>query len=220
MLKRLGEDAGTIALVLSVIAIMAGIKSGNMLVTGLGVYGFVKIVNSICDFVKRKSIADYNTNEAKAYCIKRQADSRAELVTKAYKDGKVSDEDISFLVRSLATNVSTQQAINTNISKPVAIQPINAIEVKPVVTEEIVVDNATEQVEVEDNNDEQIIPYTIESGRFVFKYKNKDMAFGPSNVVKNAYLQEEFNDSAGYYKNADAVFYIYPSEKKLIAVEI
>ena len=95
MLKKLGEDAGTIALILSIVAIIIGLKSNNFVVISLGSYSFIKLVKNICDFVDKKAMADYNLHEAKSYYIKKQADTKADLLAKAYSDNKISDEDIS-----------------------------------------------------------------------------------------------------------------------------
>lgn len=210
-----GKNMGSIGLLLSIIAIIAGVAMSNLILIAIGGFGFVKLVNTMCRIADKRYEIDINYAEARAYSIKRQADSKAELLSKAYKDGKVKDEDISFLVRSLAADVKSN---TTQVNqRPVVSAPVQAIEANPVVEVSEVVEDNTTQSESEDNN---VIPYEINSGRFVFKYKGKDMAFGPSDVAKNEYLHEEFNDSAGYYKNADAVFYIYPSEKQIAVVEI
>jgi hypothetical protein len=212
MLKRLGEDAGTIALVLSIIAIIIGIKSGNFVVIGLGAYSFMKLVKNICDFVDRKAMAEYNLHEAKSYYIKKQADTKAQLLAKAYKDNKISDEDISFLVKSLAYDNNSHKMHIDQIptySNPVieVKQPVNTNQVKEI-----------EAKEDEENN--LVVPFEIVSGKFTFKYNGKDMAFGANDVTKGEYPHEEFSDSIGYYKNADAVFYIYPKEKQIAIVNI
>ena len=177
----------------------------------------MKLISVICHMAAKGAEVLAQEAEAKAYAIKKNADTKADLLAKAYHDKKISDEDISFLVRSLASDV--KQANTTQNKAIVTPQPVQAIEVKPVVETQAEV---VEEVEaVEDNNkDNQIIPFVVEGGRFVFNYNDNKIAFSPQDVIKGEALHKEFDDSFGYYKNADAIFYIYPVDKKIVAVSI
>ena len=207
------KNLGSIALLVSMVLMIVGVFQNNIPCLVIGGIGFFKIVQDI-----NKIVDSYTQeNEAKAYAIKKNADTKADLLAKAYHDKKISDEDISFLVRSLASDV--KQANITQHKAIVTPQPVQAIEVKPVVETQAEV---VEEVEaVEDNNkDNQIIPFVVEGGRFVFNYNDNKIAFSPQDVIKGEALHKEFDDSFGYYKNADAIFYIYPVDKKIVAVSI
>ena len=220
MLKKLGEDAGTIALILSIVAIIIGLKSNNFVVISLGSYSFIKLVKNICDFVDKKAMADYNLHEAKSYYIKKQADTKADLLAKAYSDNKISDEDISFLVKSLAYDAKPNKAY---IDQPSRLNPVIEVkQVKETIKEDIKEETTavSEEVSEEVDSNDLVVPFEIVSGRFCFKYQGKDMAFTSADVIKGQYPHEEFNDSVGYYKNADAIFYIYPKEKQIAIVKI
>ena len=207
------KNLGSIALLVSMVLMIVGVFQNNIPCLVIGGIGFFKIVQDI-----NKIVDSYTQeNEAKAYAIKKNADTKADLLAKAYHDKKISDEDISFLVRSLASDV--KQANITQHKAIVTPQPVQAIEVKPVVETQAEV---VEEVEaVEDNNkDNQIIPFVVEGGRFVFNYNDNKISFSPQDVIKGEALHKEFDDSFGYYKNADAIFYIYPVDKKIVAVSI
>ena len=220
MFKKLGEDAGTIALILSIVAIIIGLKSNNFVVVLLGAYSFIKLVKNICDFVNKKAMAEYNLHEAKSYYIKKQADTKADLLAKAYSDNKISDEDISFLVKSLAYDAKPNK---TYIDTPSRLNPVIEVkEVKETIKEDTKDTNTTvnEKENEEVDSNELVVPFEIVSGKFCFKYQGKDMAFTSADVIKGQYPHEEFSDSIGHYKNADAIFYIYPKEKQIAIIKI
>lgn len=211
------ENLGAYGLLLSVVLILIGILHSNIISLIIGGLMFMKLISVICHMAAKGAEVLAQEAEAKAYAIKKNADTKADLLAKAYHDKKISDEDISFLVRSLASDV--KQANTTQHKAIVTPQPVQAIEVKPVVETQAEV---VEEVEaVEDNNkDNQIIPFVVEGGRFVFNYNDNKIAFSPQDVIKGEALHKEFDDSFGYYKNADAIFYIYPVDKKIVAVSI
>lgn len=211
------ENLGAYGLLLSVVLILIGILHSNIISLIIGGLMFMKLISVICHMAAKGAEVLAQEAEAKAYAIKKNADTKADLLAKAYHDKKISDEDISFLVRSLASDV--KQANTTQHKAIVTPQPVQAIEVKPVVEAQAEV---VEEVEaVEDNNkDNQIIPFVVEGGRFVFNYNDNKIAFSPQDVIKGEALHKEFDDSFGYYKNADAIFYIYPVDKKIVAVSI
>lgn len=211
------ENLGAYGLLLSVVLILIGILHSNIISLIIGGLMFMKLISVICHMAAKGAEVLAQEAEAKAYAIKKNADTKADLLAKAYHDKKISDEDISFLVRSLASDV--KQANNTQHKAIVTPQPVQAIEVKPVVETQAEV---VEEVEaVEDNNkDNQIIPFVVEGGRFVFNYNDNKIAFSPQDVIKGEALHKEFDDSFGYYKNADSIFYIYPVDKKIVAVSI
>lgn len=211
------ENLGAYGLLLSVVLILIGILHSNIISLIIGGLMFMKLISVICHMAAKGAEVLAQEAEAKAYAIKKNADTKADLLAKAYHDKKISDEDISFLVRSLASDV--KQANTTQNKAIVTPQPVQAIEVKPVVETQAEV---VEEVEaVEDNNkDNQIIPFVVEGGRFVFNYNDNKIAFSPQDVIKGEALHKEFDDSFGYYKNADAIFYIYPVDKKIVAVSI
>ena len=208
------ENLGAYGLLLSVVLILIGILHSNIISLIIGGLMFMKLISVICHMAAKGAEVLAQEAEAKAYAIKKNADTKADLLAKAYHDKKISDEDISFLVRSLASDV--KQANTTQNKAIVTPQPVQAIEVKPVVETQAEVVEA-----VEDNNkDNQIIPFVVEGGRFVFNYNDNKIAFSPQDVIKGEALHKEFDDSFGYYKNADAIFYIYPVDKKIVAVSI
>lgn len=211
------ENLGAYGLLLSVVLILIGILHSNIISLIIGGLMFMKLISVICHMAAKGAEVLAQEAEAKAYAIKKNADTKADLLAKAYHDKKISDEDISFLVRSLASDV--KQANTTQHKAIVTPQPVQAIEFKPVVETQAEV---VEEVEaVEDNNkDNQIIPFVVEGGRFVFNYNDNKIAFSPQDVIKGEALHKEFDDSFGYYKNADAIFYIYPVDKKIVAVSI
>lgn len=211
------ENLGAYGLLLSVVLILIGILHSNIISLIIGGLMFMKLISVICHMAAKGAEVLAQEAEAKAYAIKKNADTKADLLAKAYHDKKISDEDISFLVRSLASDV--KQANITQHKAIVTPQPVQAIEVKPVVETQAEV---VEEVEaVEDNNkDNQIISFVVEGGRFVFNYNDNKIAFSPQDVIKGEALHKEFDDSFGYYKNADAIFYIYPVDKKIVAVSI
>lgn len=214
------ENLGAYGLLLSVVLILIGILHSNIISLIIGGLMFMKLISVICHMAAKGAEVLAQEAEAKAYAIKKNADTKADLLAKAYHDKKISDEDISFLVRSLASDV--KQANTIQHKAIVTPQPVQAIEVKPVVETQAEVVEEVEAVEaVEDNNkDNQIIPFVVEGGRFVFNYNDNKIAFSPQDVIKGEALHKEFDDSFGYYKNADAIFYIYPVDKKIVAVSI
>lgn len=207
------KNLGSIALLVSMVLMIVGVFQNNIPCLVIGGIGFFKIVQDI-----NKIVDSYTQeNEANAYAIKKNADTKADLLAKAYHDKKISDEDISFLVRSLASDV--KQANTTQHKAIVTPQPVQAIEVKPVVETQAEVVEEVESVE-DNNKGNQIISFVVEGGRFVFNYNDNKIAFSPQDVIKGEALHKEFDDSFGYYKNADAIFYIYPVDKKIVAVSI
>lgn len=211
------ENLGAYGLLLSVVLILIGILHSNIISLIIGGLMFMKLISVICHMAAKGAEVLAQEAEAKAYAIKKNADTKADLLAKAYHDKKISDEDISFLVRSLASDV--KQANTTQHKAIVTPQPVQAIEVKPVVETQAEVVEVVEAVE-DNNKDNQIIPFVVEGGRFVFNYNDNKIAFSPQDVIKGEALHKEFDDSFGYYKNADAIFYIYPVDKKIVAVSI
>lgn len=211
------ENLGAYGLLLSVVLILIGILHSNIISLVIGGLMFMKLISVICHMAAKGAEVLAQEAEAKAYAIKKNADTKADLLAKAYHDKKISDEDISFLVRSLASDV--KQANTTQHKAIVTPQPVQAIEVKPVVETQAEVVEEVESVE-DNNKGNQIISFVVEGGRFVFNYNDNKIAFSPQDVIKGEALHKEFDDSFGYYKNADAIFYIYPVDKKIVAVSI
>lgn len=210
------EDLGTNALILSVAITAIGALFNNRFCFVVGGSMFSLLVLCIISLVIKGSKIIAQESQEKALRASKNDEFKAELLLRAYQDGKIKDEDISFLVRSLASDVNSN-TVQVN-QRPIVTAPIQVIESKPVIeAKEIIKEDTVQEDTVSDN---QVISYTVDSGRFTFKYKGDDMAFGPSDVVRGEYLHKEFDDSFGYYKNADAVFYIYPTDKKIAVVEI
>lgn len=214
------KNLGSLALLVSLILIIVGVFKNNIPCLIIGAVILFKVVQDI-----NKIVDSYTCeSEAKAYAIKKDADMKADLLAQAYADGKIKDEDIAFLVKSLAdTNSHVAKAVQQREYIPV--QPVKAIEVEstPIIHEEPVVTADIQEVHSqEDNSNEDIqeISYVVDNGRFLFPYNGSNMAFSPRDVIKGKALHTDFDDSFGYYKNADAVFYIYPANRKIVAVSI
>lgn len=210
------ENLGTYSLLASIVLMIIGVIGKNDTCLLLGGSIFIFLIGCISKMIN-EGIKDYHTeSEARAYAIKLQADIKADLLAKAYEDNNIKDEDISFLVRSLASDVKLN---TTQITQAPIIQtPIKDVYDKPVIEVKDIEKEDLSDTEPEENN--LVVPFEIVSGKFTFKYNGKDMAFGANDVTKGEYPHEEFSDSIGYYKNADAVFYIYPKEKQIAIVNI
>ena len=224
MLKRLGEDIGSYVYITSIVLIIVGVIGHNDACFLIGGSAFTLMIGYTTRLIDA-DIKDAHTKaEAEAYAIKKNADMKADLLAQAYADGKIKDEDIEFLIRSLAdANSPVAKAVQQREYIPV--QPIKTIEVesKPIIHEEPIVTVDIQEADSQENNsneDIQEISYVVDNGRFLFPYNGNNMAFSPRDVIKGEALHKDFDDSFGYYKNADAVFYIYPANRKIVAVSI
>lgn len=209
-----GENMGSIALGLSMVAILVGAAIKNIVVLFVGVFTFIKIVDNMCKIVNRKLEMRDRQNNADNYAKMKAADTKRDILLKAYEDGKINNEDISFLVRSLSSQYPER---TTSIAQPVIQRPVAVEDRTQVIEAEVVSESSSK-----DNSNEgsQVIQYIVDNGRFLFEYNGNKLGFSPADVIKGEALHKDFDDSFGYYKNADAIFYIYPVDKKIVAVNI
>ena len=228
--QRMAEDNGTFALVSSFLLLIGGVLIKNYTIASIGGLCFAYMLNALVIAIKAGREARRQQMEIDSYIAKKDFELKADLLAKAYEDGRISDDDISYLVRSLAkTNTDIKGMVNT-INKPIVntiVEPIISADIKDV---EVITENTettNEEVEVTEDRDTkqdtkpsvpEILQFTINSGKFCFRYNNKDMAIAPTDVVKGQFLHEEFDDSFGYHQNNEATFYIYPADRKIVAV--
>ena len=214
------ENLGAYALVGSIVMTIAGTILRNDLIQFTGGLMFVAIVANICSIVDKNLKRAEKDSAVERNIKKAESDVKIELIKKAYKDGKISDDVIANLIKDLS-NPSVNKVEYIEVSKPQPVYvptPVHTVE-EPVVIESTAVEEV-ETVEESNNKDIQVLSYIIDNGRFLFEYNGNKISFGNTNVKKHEYLHEEYNDSIGYYINADAVFYIYPASKEIVAVRI
>lgn len=222
-MERIKRNMGSIMTLSSITFMLLGHCSSNIAFMIIGAYGFVKCMTDISRAIKAGIDEDAELRRMEAYAIKKEADTKAELIAKAYEDGRIRDEDIAYIVRSLAKS-DTTTVINANpISRTITAsnpqQHVIDVNVTPVEEESETITNTSVEQST-DNSQDDIIHYTIEGGRFKFNYKGNAIAFGPADIIKGSSLHEDFADSFGYYKNGEAVFYIYPVDKTIAVVPL
>ena len=147
------RNLGTNALKFSMILIVLGtiFKSNACLI--IGGFTFSTIVIIIGAMMKAGLKQAKEESEAKNYSAIKETDIKIELIRKAYEDGRVSDEDISQLMRSLYSNATS----TTSVAKPIVNQHVATIAPAVNTTENESIDNDTVVVTSEINNDDDVI---------------------------------------------------------------
>lgn len=121
------KNLGSYGLILSVALVIIGIFNNNLILLIVGLLTFIKLINTICYMARIGAEMSAQEAEAKAYSMKTQADTKSDLLSKSYKDSKMSDEAINKVSIPIA-----EKSLNTisNNSKELGITYSKKYELK------------------------------------------------------------------------------------------